>query len=138
LYNIKSMITSRLKTIFALSIPLFIAHGIEEIMTGMYDVDNQVHFLFSPLANFSSQGATFVVFQVMLWLLLIVSFLLLLGPKWQFRLLAVVGLLYLYEFSHILGAISVGGYYPGLWTALLFPVVAFFYWKELLGILMKR
>jgi len=130
LYNIKSMITSRLKTIFALSIPLFIAHGIEEVMTGMYDVDNHVHFLFSPLTSLSTHAATFVVFQGMLWLLLIVSFLLLLGEKWQLRLLAVVGVIYLYEFSHILGAISVGGYYPGLITSLAFPMLTFFFWKE--------
>ncbi|MHB1086210.1 MAG: HXXEE domain-containing protein [Minisyncoccota bacterium] len=124
------MITTRLKTIFALSIPLFIAHGVEEFLTHFYDIDAHDQAIFGILSGLSNHGATFVVFQVMLWLLLTISLLLLLGPKWQFNVLALVGLIYLYELHHIYKAIMIGGYYPGLITSLAFPSFTFFFWKE--------
>lgn len=124
------MITTRLKTIFAISIPLFIIHGIEEFVTHFYDIDAHDQAVFGILSGLSNHGATFVVFQVMLWLLLTISLLLLLGPKWQFNVLALVGLIYLYELHHIYKAIMIGGYYPGLITSLAFPFFIFFFWKE--------
>lgn len=125
------MISTRLKTIFALSIPLFIAHGIEEFVTHFYDTDAWDQAIFGNLfGNLSTHGATFVTFQIMFWLLLIISFLLLLGEKWQFRILAIAGLIYVFELHHIYKAIMAGGYYPGVVTALLFPVIGFFFWKE--------
>lgn len=124
------MISQKLKTIFAFSIPLFIAHGIEEFLTHFYDIDAHDQAVFGILSGLSNHGATFVVFQVMLLLLLTTSLLLLLGPKWQFNVLALVGLIYLYELHHIYKAIMIGGYYPGLITSLAFPFLAFFFWKE--------
>ncbi len=128
------MITTRLKIIFGLSIPLFIVHGVEEFLTHFYDIDTHNQAIFGMLSSLSVHGATFVVFQVMLWLLLIIALLLLLGEKWRFNVLAIIGLVYLYEFHHIYKAVLTGGYYPGLVTALVFPVVAFFFWKEWLRI----
>lgn len=125
------MVSTRLKNIFALSIPLFIAHGIEEFATHFYDTDAWDQAIFGNLfGNLSTHGATFITFQIMLWLLLIISFLLLLGEKWQFRILAIAGVIYIYELHHIIKAVSVGGYYPGLVTALVFPVIAYFFWME--------
>jgi len=83
--------------------------------------------LFSGL---STHGATFITFQIMLWLLLIISLLLLLGERWQFRVLAIAGVIYLYELHHVIKAASVGGYYPGLITSLAFPIIAYFFWRE--------
>ncbi len=129
------MITNKLKIIFGLSIPLFIAHGIEEFITHFYETDAWDQAIFGSLfGNLSTHGATFITFQVMLWLLLIISFLLLMGQKWQFNVLAIAGLVYIYELHHIYKAIVTGGYYPGLYTALLFPVAAVFFWKEWLRI----
>lgn len=128
------MISPRLRWIFGLSIPLFILHGIEEYVTHFYDIDAHDQAIFGILSGLSNHGATFVTFQVMLWLLLIISFLLLLGPKWQFNVLALAGLVYLYETHHIYKAIMAGGYYPGLYTAFPFLIVAFFFWREWLRI----
>ena len=125
------MITNRLKNIFALSIPLFIAHGIEEILTGFYNIDSQAEFWFGNLNSLPVAQATFILFQIMIWLLLIVGYLLLLGPKWQLRLMFIPGVVLVYELHHLYKAFEVGGYYPGLITALLFPIIAFFFWKEL-------
>ena len=136
------MITPLLKTIFAISIPLFIAHGIEEFLTHFYDVDTHDQAIFGLLSGLSTHGATFVTFQIMFWLLLVISFLLLAGQRWQLYTLAIVGLVYIYEVHHIYKAISVGGYYPGLITALFFPIIAFFFWREWLrnfkGVSLKK
>ena len=125
------MITDRLKNIFALSIPLFIAHGIEEIATRLYSTDSHVTFLFGKLATLPTMQALFILFQIMIWLVLIVGYLLLLGPKWQLRLMFVPGLIFIYELHHLYKAIDVGGYYPGLVTAIPLYIVGFFFWKEL-------
>jgi hypothetical protein len=124
------MITTRLKAIFALSIPLFIAHGIEEIMTGFYSVDAWDVYLFQPFAQLSLHGVMFVTFQLMFWLLLVVSLVLLSGERWRFRMLGIIGVVYIFELHHIIKAVLAGGYYPGLITSLLFPIFAYFFWKE--------
>lgn len=131
------MISPRLQRIFGLSIPLFIVHGVEEFVTHFSDIDAHDQAIFGILSGLSNHGATFVTFQVMLWLLLLISFLLLLGPKWQFSVLALVGVIYLYELHHIYKAIMIWGYYPGLITSLAFPVFAFFFWKEWIRIYKK-
>ena len=124
------MITNKLKIIFGTSIPLFVVHGTEEYMTHFYNVDTHYQNIFGFLFGLSNQAAIFITFQVLLWILLVVSFLLILGEKWQLNILAIIGLVYIYELHHIYKAMVVGGYYPGLYTAFLFPFLAFFFWKE--------
>lgn len=126
------MISSRLRNIFAFSIPLFVAHGLEEYFTGLYNVDSHVKFMFGYFEKLAPIQATFLIFQIMLWLLLIVSYLLIRGEKWQLWLMTIPGVIFIYELHHFYKALDVGGYYPGLVTALLFPVIGYFYWKELI------
>lgn len=128
------MITKRIINIFLLSTLLFIAHGTEELITDLYAVDSHVQFMFGFVQNMTPVHAAFVVFQIMLWLILIVSYLFLRGPKWQLYLLVIPGLIFVYEIHHFYKAILAGGYYPGLITALLFPIIGYFYWKELIKI----
>lgn len=123
------MLPSKLRNLFLLSVPLFIAHGIEEYLMGFSYI--------CPLAQAfgryfeSIPQATFATFQLTWWLLLLVSSLFILGGKWPLRLMVVVGFIYLYEFHHIFEAIVRWGYYPGLFTAFLFPVIAILFWREL-------
>lgn len=124
------MISTKLKYIFGISIPLFIAHGIEEILTGFYQVDAWDQVLFAPLASLSVHGAMFVTFQFMLWLLLAVGLLMLQSERMRLYVLGVAGLVYLFELHHIVKAVIAGGYYPGLITALLFPPLAYLFWRE--------
>jgi hypothetical protein len=133
-YKQVTMITNRLKTIFGLSIPLFIAHGVEEILTGFYTLDQWDEWIFGLLAFTSIHEAMFTTFQVMLWLLLITAFLLLLNERMRFYVLGLAGFIYLFELHHIVKAILAGGYYPGLITSLAFPVVAYFFWKEWISV----
>lgn len=125
--------SNKLKVLFQISLGLFIAHGIEEYVTGFYNLDKWDEWIFGLLPFTSIHQAMFATFQVMFWLLLIVSFLLLMGKKWQFRLLALLGVVYIFELHHIVKAVAALSYYPGFITALGFPVLAYFYWKELLA-----
>jgi len=125
------MISNRLKIIFALSIPIFIAHGLEEYFTGFFNADNIFRFVFSPFETMPVLQASFLLFQIMLWLLLIISLLLITSEKWQFRLMIIPGLIYIFELHHLWKALISWGYYPGLITALFFPIIAFLFWKEL-------
>lgn len=125
------MITNKLKYLFGLSILLFIAHGIEEISTGFYSVDAWDQFLFATyFSSLSASEAMFITFQIMIWLFFVGVFLLLLSERIRLYILALVGVIYLYELHHPIEAFVAGGYYPGLMTSLPFPVVAFFFWKE--------
>lgn len=124
------MITHKLKLLFTFSIPLFIAHGIEEILTGFYQVDAWDAFLFQPFAQLSLHGVMFVTFQFMLWLTLVIGLLMLQSERMRLYMLGVAGLVYLFELHHVVKAVIVGGYYPGLVTALLFPPLAYFFWRE--------
>lgn len=126
------MLTKRLKIIFGLSIPLFILHGIEEIRTGFYKADALREFIFRPLERMSEHEIMFVTFQVMFWLLLIIAFLMTISEQWRLRMMVILGSVYVIESHHIWEAVALGGYYPGLYTALLFPIVGFFFWKELI------
>ncbi len=123
----------RLKKIFLLSIPVFIAHGLEEYFTGLYNIDSHVQFMFGYLNALPNPQAVFLLFQIMLWFTLIISAILISGEKWQLRLMVIPGLVYIYELHHFWQALAVGGYYPGLITALAFPAIAFFFWKELVA-----
>ena len=124
------MISTKLKTIFAISIPLFIAHGVEEILTGFYTLDQWDEWIFGLLPFTSVHEAMFVTFQVMLWLTLVVGLLMLQSERMRLYVLGVAGVVYLFELHHIVKAILAGGYYPGLITALLFPPLAYLFWKE--------
>jgi hypothetical protein len=124
------VISSRLKSLFAFSIPLFVAHGIEEYVTGFYEFDTLDEWIFGLLPFTSTHEAMFVTFQVMFWLLLIVSSLLLVSDRVRFYALFLVGFIYVVELHHPIKAILAGGYYPGLITSLVFPVFALLFFKE--------
>ncbi len=124
--------TKTLQKLFLISIPLFILHGLEEIFTGFYNRDSQVELWFGNLNSLPTPQATFILFQIMIWLMLIIGYLLLLGPKWQLRLMFIPGIVFVYELHHLYKAIGVGSYYPGLATAILLYIVGFLFWKELI------
>ena len=126
------MISTKLRKFFLISIVLFIIHGLEEYFTGFYDVDPIFKYFFGPFERMSNLQALFLLFQIMLWLLLIISLLLIASKKWQLSLMIIPGLVYIFELHHIYKAVTVGGYYPGLITALAFPFIAFYFWKELI------
>ena len=66
------MISQKLKTLFYISIPVFIAHGLEEFFNGFYNVDWSFRFVFGflnkILAGFGNDKNAFLkFFPVDLW-----------------------------------------------------------------------
>ena len=132
------MISQKLKNIFILSIPVFIPHGLEEYFTGFYLVDPIFKFALGPLLTLPTSQATFLLFQLMLWLLLIISYIILKQGRALLIFMTFIGLIFIFELHHLLEAIFSMNYYPGTLTALLFPILGFFYWKELIQNWKKR
>lgn len=125
------MITSRLHRIVALSIPLFLAHALEEYATKFYERDAWDEFFLAQFTR-SPEEATivFLLTQITLVLVLFGFVLLPMSERLRFWLFGVIGLLYVYEFIHVLKALAYGAYYPGLFTAALFVPIALLFWEE--------
>lgn len=126
------MISKRLIQLFSLSVVLFILHGTEEYLMGFYNTYPLLHFKWTNSIFSSIPQATFATFQVMWALGLLVAALLLISQKGRMFFLSFMGLIYIYELTHILSAVLVGSYTPGLCTSFLFIPMNYFYWKELL------
>ena len=126
------MISQKLKTLFFISIPIFITHGLEEYFAGFYNIDSHVKFMFGYFNTLPTSQAVFLLFQIMLWFALIISALLISSEKWQLWLMIIPGLVYIYELHHFWKALVWGSYYPGVITAIAFPIIGFLFWKELL------
>jgi len=130
--------SNKLKTIFIISIPIFIAHGLEEFFNGFYNVDWSFKFVFGFLDTMTVSQATFLVFQIMLWLAFIVFAFLIASEKWRLRLMVLPGIIYIFELHHIWKTLENWSYYPGVITAIAFPIIGFLFWKELLKDLSKK
>lgn len=126
------MMSSKLKTLFYISIPLFVAHGLEELLNGFYNVDWSTKLVFEFLNGMSVPQATFWVFQIMLWLALIVFALLIASEKWRLSLMFIPSIIFIVELHHIWKALESWNYYPGVITAIPLTIIGFFFWKELL------
>src|SRR3989338_5209162 len=126
------MISKKLKTIFTVSVVFWIAHGLEEYFTGFYDVDWSIRVFSVILEKMSVPQATFLVFQIMLWLAFIVFAFLIASEKWRLRLMMLPGIIYIFELHHVWKTLESGSYYPGVITAITFPIIGFLFWKELI------
>ncbi len=125
------MISTKLKQIFTLSIPVFIAHEIEEFATGFWKID--------PLTNFVAKLfpdknlAVFTIFNIVLLVVIIIVALALKSAKWQLAMFTFFGLAYLFELSHLVRFFYTFQYYPGMITAFLSLIMGFLFWKELIN-----
>jgi hypothetical protein len=124
------MASKKLKLLFAISIPIFMAHGLEELWTNFYQVDTHYHALFGTFDGMPVYKATFLLFNVMMWLWLTTSLLLISDARWQLRLAFLPMVLYVFELHHLLDVAEVRGYTPGAITGLAFPVLAVLYGRQ--------
>ncbi|OGG29407.1 hypothetical protein A2971_03910 [Candidatus Gottesmanbacteria bacterium RIFCSPLOWO2_01_FULL_46_21] len=124
------MVSSKLKKILLISLLLIYAHGLEEIITGFYPRDRYMIF-FSSLFTDVPQ-ATYWISHTMIWFFFFISFLLVIGGRWKFIVLALFGSIFFIELHHSIDALLTNGYYPGMITATFYPVVGIFYWRQLL------
>ncbi len=131
-------LSKRLEKYFIIFVLLQIAHGLEEYFTGFYDKNPISKFIFQYFETMSTYQQTFLLFQIMIWVLLIISFLLIFESKWDIYLLIIPALIMIFELHHVIEAIMIRGYYPGLITSLPFPVLGFLWGKELLRLKKRR
>lgn len=126
------MISEKLKTIFIISIPFFMVHGLEELFNGFYNIDWSTKLVFGFLYEMPVPQATFWVFQIMMWLALIVIAFLITSEKWRLRLMFLPGIIFIVELHHPWSAITFWSYYPGLISSIPVLIIGFLFWKELL------
>ena len=127
------MASRKLKFLFGISIPIFIALGLEELWTGFYSVDPHYHALFGAFDGMPVYKATFLLFNLMTWLWLVTSLLLITDAKWQLRLAFLPMVLYIFELHHLLDLAETRSYTPGAVTGLAFPLIASLYGKQWLS-----
>ena len=124
------MISEKLKKITFLSLLLIYAHGLEEIIMGFWKFDSVLMTFNNNLQTIPQ--AVYYASHIPWWLVLIPMFLLILGGKWTLRVMILFGIVFIIELHHLFGALISQTYYPGMITAFFYPIVGFFYWKELI------
>ena len=130
------MISKRLNNLFLITlIPIYL-HGIEEILTGFSHIDSFM-VIGSHFFNTSSEQFYWVS-HIIFWLLLPVLYLFFYKTKVALFLFSLFGLFFIVELHHIYKAVLIKNYYPGLITSLAYPVIGFFYIKELIKIWRKN
>ncbi|HEY4526823.1 MAG TPA: HXXEE domain-containing protein [Candidatus Paceibacterota bacterium] len=122
------MITQRLKTIFLISLLIIYIHGFEEIIGGFQHVDT---FMMFGANLFSISTEIFYWSSHLIWWLAIPLLYLIFKNKPKILLLlGLYGLVFVVELHHVVKAVQLGSYYPGAITALFYPIIGFFFWRE--------
>lgn len=125
------MISNKFKKIFLLGLALIYLHGIEEILFGFWKVDSVLMTWNDFLVSIPQ--AVYYASHIAWWILLIPIALLVVGGRWSLAGLALFGIVWFIEIHHLVGAIFIThSYYPGMVTALLYPIVGVFYYRELI------
>ena len=125
--------TKKFRILFYLSIPLLIAHSLEEYLTDFYN--------FNPVLMRGMQSIVenpILTFLVMLWLVLIVIAIMITNQRWRLYLAVFPGLLFTFELHHWVEFFIDWRYAAGEVTAAIFPVFLYFFWKEWLINFNKR
>ena len=123
------MVSKNLRKLFLFSIPLFIAHGIEEYITGFYTFDP---LLFGHLGSLSKP--LYILSKIALIAVALTVYLFILDKKFAFIVAILWGLLLAFEIEHLYRAVSLHMYTSGLFTGILLVILGIFYWKELIRI----
>lgn len=124
------MISNKLERIFLISLFLIYIHGVEEIIGGFQHFDS---FMIFGAKYFSTTPEMFYWISHLIWWFS-VPLIFIVFKKYRFILLimAIYGTVFIIEFHHVIKAFIAKSYYPGTITALFYPLIGFFYWKELL------
>lgn len=124
------MISKKLKTLLLLSVVVVYLHFFEEIVSGYYLNDWIMQYISSRFQNINQ--AQYYGSHIVWALMIGPAALLALGGKWTLRVLTLYGVFFIFELHHLIDAIKIWDYYPGVITNIAFELIGFFYWKELL------
>ena len=118
-----------IKHLVLVSLGAFVIHGIEEYFSRFYAIDPQAEVIFRSLAV-GDYRAGFIILQVLFWLVLLGAYFLVRANKQEALIAAALGAISLYELTHIWYGLRLGGYYPGLYTSLAFPLLAVYFFRH--------
>ena len=125
------MISNKLKKLFYLSVALIYLHALEEVLTGFPSSDS---FMTLGGKVFGTTPGIFYWILHTVWLLGIpLTFILARKSILLLGLMMLFGVVFIFEFHHLIKALLRADYYPGMITAFLYPMVGIFYWKQLLA-----
>ena len=123
------MISDKLKYIFLLSLLLIYGHGVEEIINGFQYSDS---FMVYGANLFTTTPEIFYwASHLVWWISLPLLFLLFHKNRLGLLLMTLYGLVFFVELHHPIKGLLIGSYYPGMITAMLYPIFGIFYWKQI-------
>ena len=124
------MISNNLKHLFLLSlIPIYL-HGMEEIVNGFQQVDV---FMVYGASYFQTTPEVFYwISHIIWWVSLPLLYLLLNKSRFALPLMTVFSLVFIIELHHPIKGLLIHQYYPGMITALFYPIFGLFYWQQLI------
>lgn len=124
------MISDKLKHIFLLSLALIYAHGLEEIIGGFQYFDS---FMVAGARYFGTNPEFFYwMSHLIFWISLPTLFLIFRNKKLGLLLISIFGIIYFVELHHITKGFIARSYYPGMITALFYPIIGLFFWRQLI------
>ncbi|MBI2021894.1 HXXEE domain-containing protein [Candidatus Daviesbacteria bacterium] len=124
------MISDKLKHIYLLSLLLIYAHGVEEIINGFQYSDS---FMVYGANLFNTTPEIFyLIFHLIWWFSLPILFLLFNKSRLGLFLMTLYGFVFFIELHHPIKGLLIGSYYPGMITAMLYPIFGIFYWKQVI------
>lgn len=124
------MMTKKTKFLFLGLSLLFVVHGIEEYITGFYNVDKLFQQVFWFTSDMTVPQASFLIFQILFYLILLVINIFLFFPKSNFVIYFFLVII-IFELHHPLKSLMSWSYYPGLLTSLIFPVLGYSIYKNI-------
>lgn len=123
------MKSNKLLNLFLFSIVLVVVHGLEEYFTGFHNVDWSFLLIFGRFSN--NLAVTYILYQIALYALLFALYACIKKGIWVKPIVLTVSIIMVLELQHVYELVITGKYYPGAYTAILFPVLAFALWREL-------
>jgi len=122
------MASKKLQQLFLVSLALIYLHGLEEILTGYQYQDS---FMIFGANLFGTGPETFYwVSHILFWFALPVLYLAFKNSSFGLVLAGIFGLLFVVEFHHLVKGLVGLGYYPGTITALFYPILGTFFWRQ--------
>lgn len=121
---------NKIQKIILITLFVSIIHAIEEYFTNFHNIDSSV-LVFSKLFHINTLSG-WIIIQFALYLFYIISLLFLLKKKVSALFVLFFSVILIIELSHFYYAIILGHYYPGLITAIAFPIIGSLFYREYL------
>lgn len=122
------MPSKKIKKLFLWSLLLVYLHGIEELVRGFQDIDIFMISLGKLVGLTSAQF--YWAFHTLWWVSLPTLYILFKDSKKGIIAFRLYSFAFIIELHHLIKAILLNNYYPGLATSLLYIILGVFYWKQ--------